>query len=447
MSLNLSLSLPALLFRQALGGAGAPAAFTELTKSGNQAVAANTAILSFDTADRDPLGAYSAGAPTRLTVGPGISWVQLAGAINTSSLGSTTAVMGMSLLKNGAVVAGGFQHCLRLVTGVQSICVKSAPLQVVEGDYFELRIDSPDDAAFTIIPQNLTTLSRTRFTMRDLVDVEGALVELTTSPAQVNSQPLTYDAERYDTDGMFTAPGTSINIPAGWTRAEAMAYVDFVSTGSTNPTGPVINYSLAAASARIYGLFGSGPNITLTTGSMGVAEAQFYSFTSQTTDTSYNQGAGSWASVVNTTDRVGARARINGDQALNLSLSAAIVFNTEVYDDAGCFDAAGTGRMTIPADYSAAEVSWGLSTTGTGISGTLGSWCEHRNAAGTLKETFQSSTGAGNNVGLFTAGCTGPIVVEEGDYFTVHPISDDTSATVTNTVSTFFALELFGAAE
>lgn len=93
-------------------------------------------ILTWPLPVWDPLGLWSAGAPTRLTVPNNVSMVQVLGSLRVSSPGFNH--LHMVILKNG--VAGP-----RADTGDSTVVggpVVAGPEPVVSGDYFELGIVS-----------------------------------------------------------------------------------------------------------------------------------------------------------------------------------------------------------------------------------------------------------------------------------------------------------------
>lgn len=118
-----------------------------------QNVTSLTAI-SFDVADFDTDSFWSAGSPTRLTIpaGLGIDYVELVGQVNVSSSTADTffQVLVTHFNSSNTNLRSFGNSLVEMGNATRQLQATSGPINVSDGDYFQLRIREETDTSVTI---------------------------------------------------------------------------------------------------------------------------------------------------------------------------------------------------------------------------------------------------------------------------------------------------------
>jgi hypothetical protein len=120
-------------------------------KTANQSIPSSTwTVLNWDTEVYDDGGLHSSVTlNNRITVGADISRVTFAFGVVWGS--NASGYRAMRLMKNGAVVAGGGKLRIPAISGGQEMCIHSASIPVVSGDYFYVEAFQNSGAAIDIV--------------------------------------------------------------------------------------------------------------------------------------------------------------------------------------------------------------------------------------------------------------------------------------------------------
>lgn len=182
--------------------------------------------ISWETEYADTGSFWTSGSPTRFTVPSGVTRVRLTANVECSTASTYAQV---EMRKNGARVDG----CTTKITGrgaPRLMNVVSAPVEVSEGDYFELYV----------LSGSATTINASNFFWFSIEEVPAthvcALVKSTTSQ-DINSSAdtaMSFTSAVYDDDSMWSAGSpTRVTVPAGVSYAR-VAYNMLTSGGSNN---------------------------------------------------------------------------------------------------------------------------------------------------------------------------------------------------------------------
>lgn len=186
-------------------------------------------VLTWHTAEYDTLSFWSAGAPSRITIPAGVSKVRLNTIVDFAPLAGI-AWFTLRIFKNGSTYPlFGAQNSSRVQYGYTSNTVSAitAALDVVEGDYFEVRLDTSSASLSPMQP------AISSFAVEVLDGYRGATVSLSSPVSATWPHTVSWDTEHTDTDNIFTpASPTRLTVPAGVSKVKLFGQGWFTSLAS-----------------------------------------------------------------------------------------------------------------------------------------------------------------------------------------------------------------------
>ncbi len=217
------------------GGGGFPVFKGALLKRNtNLAIAdATQTTLGWESEVYDTDGFADPGVqPTRLTVpiGKGITKVQMLSGVQWGA--SASGDRWVEIHKNGAQVDGlpGYLGTVDTATSSR-IALASAPIDVVDGDYFECLVWQNSGGSLDVEADAQTWFALVAI---EFAAFRGAMVRLTTSePVSTSTDtPMPWDATVYDTDGFWSAGNpTRLTIPSGASKVRLKGNIDWTFGG------------------------------------------------------------------------------------------------------------------------------------------------------------------------------------------------------------------------
>lgn len=433
-------------------------------KSADQTAAnySTAAAVTWDVDVYDTNGFHSTTSNTsRITIPAGVTKVRLGYQMYLTAHVANEYVASY-ITKNGSSTWTGWASTyqetpLTTVSGVAWTPV----VNVSEGDYFEVFLDTQSDTSITV-EEEFNWFACEVIQSNSVFEgtTQGALVYKSADQTAVNASGagvnVTWDSESYDTLGFHdTSSNTSrFTIPAGVTKVRLSAQI--VVSGGTGTSGTYSGIQITKNGSIIYPgagyelkelTFASHTNNAVT-GVLSVSTGDYFEcLYFEETDTSVTIEADqSWfcIEVIGVTQALGTSyagckvvkaADLTGQ---NLTAGAVITWDTEIRDTHGFHStSSNTSRLTIPAGITKVRITGALRINNI--------------AASSVPRMFLSKNGStalvqisGHNPSTSWGGVfdSGVLSVSEGDYFEMSFQNDtDTSVDITAATS-FFDLEV-----
>jgi uncharacterized protein YjlB len=418
--------------------------------------------VSFDEEVYDTGGWHSnATNPTRLTVPAGVTKVRIDGGAVVSALTAGDTVT-LAIYKNGSLDWAGSPHQYS-DTGASSIgvTVSTGAVEVAEGDYFELFLDTQADASITVL-DNRTWLSIEAVeSIAPATTPRGCLVHNTadlTVKDYSTAAAVTFDAEVYDTDDLHdnVTNNSRITIPAGVThvRLSGQMYVNGTLTGASY-LGLQIrkNGAVDYPGSSLILVETSGPTFgyaAVTSPVLEVIEGDYFEMYALCEDSSITVDNDlCWFACEVVTNVVVPQGASRGalayeaadDTAQNYSSLTSLTWDTDDFDTDSLHDVStNTERMTVPSGVSKVRLAANVHLTSLSVD----MWA----FLGISKNTSLDYPGVAETMqqvgttGAYLNCRTGTLRVVPGDYFEVE-IQVETDTSVTRDASqSWFEMEI-----
>jgi hypothetical protein len=418
-----------------------------------------TTTIDWGSATYDVGGWFSSGAVSRLTVPAGVTKVRVSSNLAMTAWGTGVRFIGF-LQKNGADVRGGsFSDMTGDPNNQVAINLTSAVLNVVPGDYFEIRAFQDSAGNETLGPA-----SRGEYNWFSIEAVEaiapstairGALATLVADDIGVNfvgAAAVVFDKDVYDTDSIHdtVSNNTRLTVPAGVTHirlnfnvhlsniiTNEFTVISIRKNGSLDWDGVATQRSDANSSIA---------QLNAITGVVEVVPGDYFeAFIQIEAETTVDVNASRTNFGMEIVERTalvqapatgntfkGALVNLAADEVdtVNYTSPVAIAFDEEEYDIGGWHDdVTDNERLTVPAGVTKVRVN-GQVLLITGVSGDFLQLEIRKNGSGVYigsaftKVEPNSTTQYGNVT-------TSVIDVVEGDYFELAlTVESDTTITV-----------------
>lgn len=328
---------------------------------------------------------------TRLTIpsGRGIRRVRLSANVEWAAE-VTDRDVSLVVRKNGAEFVGSAQSLMGASSGTnaQRQNVTTAPVAVVDGDYFEVLawssqtdaddVQSSEDTWFSmeVVEQEANA---TQIVVATPGFFQGALVSKTATQTNVGAvafpgTALTWDTETYDTDDFHdnVTNNTRMTIPSGLgiRRVRLVANLQF-NASTTNDIGLYAAIRKNGADvdgmgAMLIGGGGTRRRLNVVSAPLDVVDGDYFevfAWVEDTTNDDVDTATATWFSIEVVEGAAnarpgaaqnwavphrGARCVYSADTTINLSSFVDIPFPTEDFDTDNFFDGATPGVFTIP---------------------------------------------------------------------------------------------------
>lgn len=344
-----------------------------VTMTATMIIVSGSAPLTWGQANWDKRKAWSASAPTRLTVPKGVSYVRLTGGLYWSESSLSQRALSLQILKDGSAVEGGGRVHLE-TAGDCVMNVESGVLQVSEGEYFELVANnggseiSANNLANTFFSMEFVKVDDGSGTCGDF-DFCGAMIRNSTdhTVANATTTELDHDTDVYDTDDIHdTVSDTENLVPPA-----ASTYVRLSGVGQWDSDATLggRNHWFARNSQFSTAIVGGARATQTTTGDtimnmfsavieVPVPGTDYYSVYARQlagNDLNDNSSVGrNWAAMEVVNNFQGGALVVNsGAQTIGHNSQTIITFDTDVYDTDDIHDTvSNTSRLVVPPGVS-----------------------------------------------------------------------------------------------
>lgn len=303
---------------------------------------------------------WSSGAPTRLTIPAGVTRIRMYANIRTDD---NSFILTLAIIKNGSVWAEGPMTREDRQRTEQNL--SSGPINVVEGDYFEIQAAS--SSAQNAIVSNTWFSIEAIETVAPSTTRRGALVHLTADKTAQNhsaGKTIDFDDETngYDTDNIHdnvTNP-SRLTVPAGVTQVRLTGSCALQAVTSADSARVQIKKNGAWAVGLpllITDVVYVSPWYAIAGAIIDVVAGDYFEFWLDTeTDTSITISAGSWFSMEIVEPVLVAREASRGClvtdasvQTMSHNVWTPINFDTQDYDTDAIHDPVTLNtRLTVP---------------------------------------------------------------------------------------------------
>ncbi len=425
--------LPGMFGGKKGGGASAGDLVTTLRLTSDAANVGTSYTISWPTPGSDPVGAYSSGNPTRLTI-PTTGYYDLY-ACAAIYPGTINPRVELAITKNGTTFLGyARQSSLAGNSAADAIAgrfVQTGILYLTSGDYLECVYTSANSTDDLKASLSMPTL----FEIRHIATMSGALVNLT-SDATGGPQALSFGAEVYDLNSIWSS-GSSLTMPSGFTYANftgnylnsdasqnaTLTYgVQFTRT-SPNDGGRTYLYRQESGITTPGRSFRSGP--------IAISASDVFNALLATSEVSTQVEADTTTAGVELHSRVSCRVTRSTLLTQNITTETIVTWDAETFDTAGMWAVGDPTKIYPPAGKFRA----GAAMTHSGVSGSTLGYCviRHYDSSNALQAEYYS--GGGDSTGAYEhASLTPQITAVLGDYLTVsHLVNTDTSISLSGT--------------
>lgn len=386
---------------------------------------------------------------TRLTVPAGVTKVRITAGV-LMQLGTASDWNSLVIHKNGAGFTGGSgQNTEPGVLATKRNGFTTSVLDVVEGDYFELKFQVEADTSITI-NQGTTFSIQAVVTAAPSVTPRGAFVRLTASEAVTTAgKRVPWDETAYDTDSIWSAgSATRLTVPAGVTHVQLVANVRFDDTAFTR-TAEIWKNGATASDLPFEREDRQRGEMNIKSAVLEVVSGDYFELNLGTSTNTNAIDSNTWfamqivePALVARESHRGALVNLAADEtAANYATRKAVPFDAEQYDTDVIHDNVTLKtRLTVPAGVTKVRLTGQVVASLAGTNEFANLNVEKNGSTAWIGTAETRSETAQTTVKLSVA--TTVVVVVPGDYFELFfQVQTDASITIASD-RTSFSMEI-----